>query len=93
MSIFNGTDNTDPFFQQAPGAHDDRQSPHLEGAVNLTFPGQYHNDLRVDPDIVSTYLQFLLDHGQEAGLGGRATSGPAEGSFRPVSGALPNTSR
>jgi pimeloyl-ACP methyl ester carboxylesterase len=89
MSIYNGTDNTDPFFQQVPGAFDDRPSPHLEGAVNLTFPGRYHNDLRVAPDIVAVYLQFLLDHGQPAAV----NSQPMAKSVQPVSGALPNTSR
>ena len=67
MSVYNGADNTDPFFQQAPGAFDDRGSPHLEGATNVTCPGTYHNDLRVRPDIVQLYLQFLLQHGQAAG--------------------------
>src|SRR5258708_2494589 len=66
MSIYNGTDNTDPLFQQVPGVFDDLQSPHLDGAVNLTFPRTYHNDLRVDPSIVAIYLQFLLEHGQVA---------------------------
>ena len=64
MTVYNGTDNADPFFQAVPGAFDDHQSPRLKGAVNLQFPQTYHNDLRVDPTIVRTYLGFLLRHGQ-----------------------------
>ena len=65
MSIYNGTDNTDPFFQAAPGAFDDTRSPHLAGAdFNIACPKTYHNDLRVRPDIVQTYLDFILRDGQ-----------------------------
>ena len=31
----------------------------LKGADNRTFPGRYHNDLRVDADIVAMYRGFL----------------------------------
>jgi pimeloyl-ACP methyl ester carboxylesterase len=61
MSIFNGTDNADPFFESYPGVFDDTQSPHLDGAINVTFPQTYHNDLRVRPDIVAVYLKFLQE--------------------------------
>lgn len=65
MSIYNGSDNTDPFFQAVPGVFDDTKSPHLAGAdYNITCPKTYHNDLRVRPDIVQTYLDFLLSVGQ-----------------------------
>jgi pimeloyl-ACP methyl ester carboxylesterase len=67
MSVYNGTDNTDPFFQSAPGVFDDRQSPHLDGAdFNVVCAQTYHNDLRVRPDIVHTYLDFLLSAGQSS---------------------------
>ena len=67
MSIYNGADNADPFFQAAPGVFDDTQSPHLAGAdYNISCPKTYHNDLRVRPDIVSMYLGFLLADGQAA---------------------------
>lgn len=56
MTVYNGVEG-DPFF-----AGLDEQSPHLAGADNVTFPGYYHNDLRVDPAIVPVYLRFLLDH-------------------------------
>ena len=65
MSIYNGADNADPFFQAAPGVFDDTQSPHLAGAdYNVSCPKTYHNDLRVRPDIVSMYTGFLLTYGQ-----------------------------
>ena len=64
MSIYDGTDNVDPFFQTGV-AFDDRTSPHLAGAdYNIACPMTYHNDLRVRPDIVQTYLDFLLRFGQ-----------------------------
>lgn len=67
MSIYNGTDNTDPFFEAVPGAFDDTQSPHMAGAdFNIACPMTYHNDLRVRPDIVQTYLDFLLRDGQSS---------------------------
>ena len=67
MSIYNGENALDPFFLKTP-TYDDLQSPRLEGAVNLTFPDAYHSDLRVRPDIVDTYLQFLRTHsGRRAG--------------------------
>lgn len=62
MSIYNGTTNLDPFFIQT-ATYDDRQAPHLEGAINLTYPDAYHSDLRVRPDIVATYLAFLKKNG------------------------------
>ncbi len=68
MSIYNGTDDTDPFFVTG-GAFDDRQSPHLAGAdFNVACPTTYHNDLRVRPDIVQMYLSFLLHSGQSPDL-------------------------
>ena len=58
MAIFNGSNNLDPFFLQT-ATYDDRQSPRLEGAINLTYADAWHSDLRVRPDIVATYLAFL----------------------------------
>jgi pimeloyl-ACP methyl ester carboxylesterase len=69
MSVYNGADNTDPFFQAVPGVFDDTQSPHLKGAdANVSCPQTYHNDLRVRPDIVQMDLTFLLRVGQAPGL-------------------------
>jgi pimeloyl-ACP methyl ester carboxylesterase len=83
MSVYNGTDSADPFFVSG-AAFDDSRSPHLEGAVNLTFAQTYHNDLRVRPDIVSAYLRFLLDFGQ-------APAAAAPVAAPPGVRSLPNT--
>ncbi|HET7530815.1 MAG TPA: hypothetical protein VFJ98_07645, partial [Mycobacteriales bacterium] len=59
LTVYNGSAG-DPFFDPPL----DEQSPRLRGAVNRTYPGAYHNDLRVDPTEVDDYLAFLLLHGQ-----------------------------
>ena len=63
MTVYAGAEG-DPFF-----VGPDQQSPPLAGADNRAFNvsgvhGDYHNDLRVDPPEVLTYLAFLLRHGQ-----------------------------
>lgn len=58
MTIYNGSGG-DPLF-----VGPDETSPRLHGADNRTFPGAYHNDLRVGPPEVDSYLAFLLAHGQ-----------------------------
>jgi pimeloyl-ACP methyl ester carboxylesterase len=58
MTIYNGLEG-DPLF-----VGPDATSPQLKGADNRTFPGAYHNDLRVNPSEVDTYLPFLLTEGQ-----------------------------
>jgi pimeloyl-ACP methyl ester carboxylesterase len=63
MTVYAGAEG-DPFF-----VGPDVQSPPLDGADNRSFNvsavrGDYHNDLRVDPPEVLTYLAFLLRHGQ-----------------------------
>jgi hypothetical protein len=68
MTVYDGL-GVDPFYSH-PSDHD---SPMLKGAVNRTFPGQYHNDLRVGPAEVDAYLPFLLRHGQ-AGPDASATA-------------------
>jgi pimeloyl-ACP methyl ester carboxylesterase len=82
MSIYNGSNNLDPFFLQTP-QYDDRQSPRLEGAVNLTYPDAWHSDLRVRPDIVATYLAFLQQHGTAV----QAVAGAAQGAAGSDAGA------
>jgi pimeloyl-ACP methyl ester carboxylesterase len=62
MTIYDGLEG-DPLF-----VGPDSGSPQLKGADNRTFRGAYHNDLRVNPAEVDTYLAFLLTHGQ-AGTG------------------------
>jgi len=58
MTVYNGLEG-DPFF-----VGPDEPSPQLLGADNRTFPGAYHNDLRVGRAEVDTYLPFLLRRGQ-----------------------------
>ena len=62
MSVYDGSAG-DPFFDPPL----DENSPHLDGATNMTYPGQYHNDLRVEPPEVDDYLAFLLRNGQAGG--------------------------
>lgn len=72
MTIYDGSAG-DPYFDGP-----DASSPQLRGADNVTFPGAYHNDLRVDPAEVATYLSFLLKYGQAGpGASPAAASGPA----------------
>jgi pimeloyl-ACP methyl ester carboxylesterase len=59
MTVYDGLEG-DPFY-----IGPDEQSPQLVGAENRTFPGAYHNDLRVDPSEVDAYLPFLLRFGQD----------------------------
>ena len=59
LTVYNGSAG-DPFFDPPL----DEASPRLAGAVNLTYAGAYHNDLRVEPTEVDDYLAFLLLHGQ-----------------------------
>jgi pimeloyl-ACP methyl ester carboxylesterase len=68
QTIYNGLEG-DPFF-----VGPDEGSPHLLGADNRTFAGAYHNDLRVGPAEVDTYLPFLLRLGQ-AGPGAAPGAG------------------
>jgi pimeloyl-ACP methyl ester carboxylesterase len=59
MTVYNGSAG-DPFFDPPY----DETSPHLNGAITATYPGAYHNDLRVDPTEVDDYLGFLRLYGQ-----------------------------
>lgn len=54
MTVYDGSGAADPAFA-GTYAH----SPALAGADNRTFPGTYHNDLRLDPAIVAAYRAFL----------------------------------
>lgn len=55
MTIYDGSGGGDPAFAGPTYA----QSPRLEGADNREFPATYHNDLRLDPAIVTVYREFL----------------------------------
>jgi pimeloyl-ACP methyl ester carboxylesterase len=71
MTVYNGLEG-DPFF-----VGPDEPSPQLRGADNRTFPGAYHNDLRVGPAEVDTYLPFLLREGQAGPGAARDGAGKA----------------
>jgi pimeloyl-ACP methyl ester carboxylesterase len=62
MTVYDGGAG-DPFFDPPL----DEASPRLAGAMNRTYAGQYHNDLRVEPAEVDDYLAFLLRYGQAGG--------------------------
>lgn len=55
MTVYDGSGAGDPAYVGPTYA----QSPRLEGALNLQFPHTYHNDLRLDPAIVSTYRTWI----------------------------------
>jgi len=58
QTIYDGSEG-DPLF-----VGPDTGSPQLRGADNRTFPGAYHDDLRVAPAELDTYLAFVLRDGQ-----------------------------
>jgi pimeloyl-ACP methyl ester carboxylesterase len=55
MTVYDGSGGGDPAFAGPTYA----QSPRLEGADNREYPGTYHNDLRLAPEIVADYREFL----------------------------------
>lgn len=55
LTVFDGTGTGDPCY----AGPDYAQSPVLRGAENRTYPGMYHNDLRIDPAVVRDYRVFL----------------------------------
>ncbi len=55
LTISDGSGAGDPAYAGPTYA----ESPQLNGADNRTFPGTYHNDLRVDAPIVKQYRLFL----------------------------------
>ncbi len=55
LTIYDGTGVGDPAFAGEPYA----QSPRLEGAENVEYPGVYHNDLRIREDIVAFYREWI----------------------------------
>lgn len=59
MTVYDGTGAGDPAFAGPTYA----ASPRLEGADNRQYPGTYHNDLRLAPEIVADYRQFLEQAG------------------------------
>ena len=55
MTVYDGSGAGDPAYAGATYA----QSPALEGADNVRYPGTYHNDLRIDAEIVKTYRLWV----------------------------------
>jgi pimeloyl-ACP methyl ester carboxylesterase len=55
MTIYDGSGAGDPAYAGPTYA----PSPQLRGALNRTYPGRYHNDLRIDADIVAAYRSFI----------------------------------
>lgn len=82
LTIYDGSGVGDPAFAGPTYA----TSPALKGAENRTFPGTYHNDLRVDPAIVEVYRDFIA--AAEAGAVARELRGADTGTGVPES-ALP----
>ena len=71
LTVCDGSGVGDPAYAGPPYAH----SPFLKGALNLTFPHTYHNDLRVDAPIIAVYRAFI--EGAERPYLRAASSGPA----------------
>jgi hypothetical protein len=61
----------------------DAPSPALEGAINCTFPGASHNDLRLDPVIASVYAAFVAGMALPAVTSGDSAAAPFGGTCEP----------
>jgi hypothetical protein len=55
LTVYDGTGAGDPAYVGPTYA----SSPALSGAENRTYPGTYHNDLRIDSSIVADYRTWL----------------------------------
>jgi pimeloyl-ACP methyl ester carboxylesterase len=55
LTVYDGSGAADPAF----AGPDYAPSPMLKGAENRTYPGTYHNDLRIDAAIVAGYRTFI----------------------------------
>ncbi len=55
LTVYDGTGVGDPAYVGPTYA----QSPALEGAENVEFPGVYHNDLRIREDVVAFYREWI----------------------------------
>jgi pimeloyl-ACP methyl ester carboxylesterase len=55
LTVYDGSGAGDPAYPGPSYA----QSPALDGADNRQFPLTYHNDLRLDPAVVTVYRAFL----------------------------------
>lgn len=81
LTIYDGTGGGDPAYVGPTYA----QSPALEGAENVEYPGVYHNDLRIRADIVAFYRAFIeqaeVDAGLVAAPSGQVVSGGEQQTF------------
>jgi pimeloyl-ACP methyl ester carboxylesterase len=87
LTISDGSGAGDPAYAGPTYA----ASPQLRGADNRTFPGTYHNDLRVLPEIVQTYRVFL--EAADAAPVATPTTTPAAAPTPAVIAAAPTTPR
>jgi triacylglycerol esterase/lipase EstA (alpha/beta hydrolase family) len=71
LTVYDGGGAGDPAYAGPTYA----ASPQLRGADNRTYPGTYHNDLRIDPTIVAEYRVFL-EQADAAARGLPAPAGP-----------------
>jgi hypothetical protein len=55
MTVYDGSGSGDPAYVGPTYA----QSPALAGAVNVQYPHMYHNDLRIDADVVARYRAWI----------------------------------
>lgn len=55
LTVYDGSGAADPAYAGPTYA----ESPVLQGATNTAYPGTYHNDLRLDPDIIGDYRAFI----------------------------------
>jgi pimeloyl-ACP methyl ester carboxylesterase len=89
LTVFDGSGVGDPAYAGPTYA----QSPALAGAVNSTYPRTYHNDLRVQADIVADYRRFVEQAEVGAlslsGAAGGASTSTGSGAARPVEPAAP----
>jgi triacylglycerol lipase len=61
LALYDGT-GTDVFYQRwlFGWPVTDQDSPALKGAKNVTIPGLTHDELRIHPKAITTYLNYLL---------------------------------
>ncbi|HYI45032.1 MAG TPA: hypothetical protein VE174_06145 [Actinomycetota bacterium] len=83
LTIYDGSGSSDPAF-----VGPDRESPRLDGATNCSFPGAYHNDLRLDWVIVDIYARWLAGEPIRKVEPGETPAAPEGSSCDKVAGFL-----
>jgi pimeloyl-ACP methyl ester carboxylesterase len=87
LTIYDGSGAGDPAYAGPTYA----QGPLLKGADNRQFAGRYHNDLRIDADIVTIYRQFL-EQAEKPYLAGLNSQVGAASAPRPAATTATNPS-